>query len=52
VRGVQDIQTPPWTQPMPADQFVSFCTLEGQSSAVGLAVAGCMVAGRALPPGY
>ena len=22
VRGVQDTQTPPWTQPMPADQFV------------------------------
>lgn len=22
VRGVQDIQTPPWTQPMPPDQFV------------------------------
>jgi len=52
VRGVQDIQTPPWTQPMPTDQFVSFCTLEGQSSVAGLAVAGCMVAGRSLPPGY
>lgn len=23
VRGVQDIQTPPWVQPMPADTFVS-----------------------------
>lgn len=22
VRGVQDIQTPPWAQPMPADTFV------------------------------
>lgn len=22
VRGVQDVQTPPWTQPMPADSFV------------------------------
>lgn len=23
VRGVQDIVTPPWTQPMPPDQFVA-----------------------------
>jgi hypothetical protein len=27
VRGVQDIQTPPWTQPMPADVFVSVTTI-------------------------
>lgn len=23
VRGVQDVQTPPWTQPMPADTFIA-----------------------------
>ncbi|MDE2103879.1 MAG: hypothetical protein KGL39_41970 [Patescibacteria group bacterium] len=52
VRGIQDIQTPPWTQPMPADQFIYVCTPEGLSACAGQAIAGCMVAGRPLPPGY
>ncbi len=52
VRGIEDIQTPPWTQPMPSDQFTSICTLEGQTAVAGIAIAGCMVAGRQLPPGY
>lgn len=45
VRGVQDVQTPPWTQPMPADTFVAFCTPNGKTSIAGFAVAGCWIAG-------
>lgn len=45
-RSVPDTQTPPWTQPMPADQFVSgLCTIEGRSAYAGLAVAGCSISG-------
>lgn len=46
VRGVQDIQTPPWTQPMPADQFVYTCTLETVSATPGLAGPGCAIPSR------
>ena len=52
VRGIQDIQTPPWTQPMPADQFTYVCTPEGQTAIAGVAIAGCMTAGRVTLPGY
>jgi hypothetical protein len=46
VRGLPDIQTPPWAQPMPADQFVLTCTLEGVSAIPELAMPGCMIPGR------
>ncbi len=45
VRSVPDVQTPPWTQPMPADVFVPICTLTGRQGIAGLAIAGCSVAG-------
>lgn len=46
VRGVADVQTPAWTQPMPADQFVLTCTLDGSSAIPGIAMPGCMLPGR------
>lgn len=49
VRGVQDPQTPPWTQPMPADQFVAVCSPNQQSAYAGYAVPGCVVAGFISP---
>lgn len=42
VRGVQDIQTPPWTQPQ-SDAFIPVCTMEGISAMPGLAMPGCMI---------
>ena len=46
VRGVPDVQTPPWAQPWPADNFVPVCTPEGQSAEPALALPGCMIPGR------
>ena len=45
VRNVEDIQTPPWAQPMPANVFVYVCTLEGQQGIAGTSIAGCARAG-------
>jgi hypothetical protein len=49
VRAVPDVQAPPWTRPDQEPVFVptgSGCTVYGSSGIAGLAVAGCMVAGR------
>ena len=43
VRAVQDIQTPPWVQPKPADTFAAFCTPEGLSAIANMAVADCAI---------
>lgn len=45
VRNVPDVQTPPWTQPMPEDHFVAICSMTGRQGVAGLGVAGCAVAG-------
>jgi len=43
VRGIPDNQTPPWTQPEPADSFVTAdCTLLTRSAVPGYAVPGCV----------
>jgi hypothetical protein len=42
VRGVPDIQTPAWTQPMPADTFVAVCGPNDQSAIPDQAVPGCV----------
>jgi hypothetical protein len=44
VKSVTDNMTPPWTQPMPADVFVEFCTPNGSSAVADTAVADCAVA--------
>lgn len=49
VRGVQDIQTPPWAQ-IDEDTDLLICTLQNSSSVPGQAVAGCMTAGRPYIP--
>lgn len=46
VRSVPDVQTPPWTQPMPADTFRYVCTIEGQTSYADVATADCAIADR------
>lgn len=51
VRGIPDIQTPPWVQ-VPSQSFIRFCDPAGSSSIAGYAVAGCMIAGGKIPPGY
>lgn len=43
VRPVADVQTPPWTQPMPAGIFVYVCDPEGQTGIVGYATVGCAI---------
>ena len=44
VKGVPDNQTPPWTQPEPADTIVAFCTPNGMTAIADWAVANCAVA--------
>lgn len=56
VRGLQDIQTPPWAQDQ-TDFDVQICTFNGSSGISGVAVSGCMTAGRSVydptsVPGY
>lgn len=46
VRGVEDIQTPPWTQPMPSDQFTLVCNLDGMSAWPGVMLPGCALPSR------
>ncbi len=43
VRGIKDVQTPPWVQPMPGDIFARFCTPNGLSAVPGQAEPGCCV---------
>lgn len=43
VRGIPDQQTPAWTQPMPPDVFVAFCTPNGLTALVDFAIVDCVV---------
>lgn len=45
VKGVPDVQSPPWTQPPPGDIFVKFCTPNSRSSIPGYGTPGCMIPG-------
>lgn len=45
VRGVQDIQTVPFAQPQ-IDEYIYFCSLNGQSAIPGYAYPGCMIPGN------
>ena len=45
VRGVQDIQTVPWVQPINED-FVVFCTPNAITAIANFAVANCAIADR------
>jgi hypothetical protein len=47
VRGVQDVQTPPWVQP-PRDSFVQVCTYNGISAIPDLAIPDCAIPDRAV----
>jgi hypothetical protein len=49
VRSVPDVQTPPWTQPMPADVFINVCTPNGTSAVPAVAVPGCAIPGYLSP---
>ena len=46
VKGVVDIQTPPWSQPQPADVFVKSCDLNTMSAIPGRAGPGCLTPSR------
>lgn len=46
VRAIPDVQTPPWTQPMPAWSFASFCDLESVQPIVDIGTVDCMVIGE------
>lgn len=43
VRGLPDIQAPPWVQPPSGDIFVTTCSPSGVQAVPGLATAGCMI---------
>ena len=43
VRGIPDIQSPPWVQPPAADIFVKFCTPNGRTAYPGFAEPGCVL---------
>jgi hypothetical protein len=45
VRGEQDIQTVPWSQP-PTHLYVEVCTFDGISAVPGASLPGCMIPGR------
>jgi hypothetical protein len=45
VRGMQDIQAPPWVQ-APREIFVEVCTFNGRSAIPGLGEPGCMIPGN------
>ena len=49
VKGVPDIQAPPWTQPQPTDSFASTCTPNGMSAVPGTPIPGCFVPGYLHP---
>lgn len=49
VRGVKDVQTPPWVQPQPANTFANVCFPNGISCYCGTAVSGCCIAGYVSP---
>lgn len=44
VRGVADIQTPPWTRPQPDPVFTAYCTPNGRTAIADYAVADCAIA--------
>jgi len=44
VRGVQDKQAPPWTQPPPEATFVLYCTPNGRTAITDFAIAECAIA--------
>lgn len=50
VRGLPDGVPPPWVQPMPADQFIAMCTMNGQSAITDYAVADCSIADSDIIP--
>ena len=45
VKGVPDMQAPPWVQPPPANSFVEFCTPNDTNDIPGLAIPGCAIPG-------
>jgi hypothetical protein len=51
VRGVPDIQTPPWVQDQ-SNTFLAFCAYPGWTAIPGYMVPGCMIPGQKLIPGY
>jgi hypothetical protein len=46
VRGEQDVQTVPWSQPL-SKTFVTMCSFDGISAVPGVGLPGCMIPGRA-----
>ena len=54
VKGVPDIQTPPWTRPDPPPVFVTpntGCTAVGRSAIPDYAMPDCSIPDTLLPPG-
>lgn len=52
VRGVQDVQTPPWVRPDPAPTYILTCLPSGIVAISGYAVSGCMICGQKTWPGF
>jgi len=43
VRGVPDVQAPPWVQPGPEATFALYCTPNGRTAITDFAVADCAI---------
>ena len=43
VKGVADIQSPPWTRPPPEEVFATFCTPNGRTGISDYATADCWI---------
>ena len=43
VRGITEKPTPPWVQPMPADQFTAVCFPNDQTAYPDTAIPGCAI---------
>jgi hypothetical protein len=52
VRGVQDVQTVPWSQPERWVSVAPMCNVTISCCFAGIAVAGCLTPGQLLPPGF
>jgi hypothetical protein len=51
VRGIPDIQTPPWVQPLTVT-FTAFCSYPGWTAVPGYALPGCAIPGQGLIAGF
>lgn len=45
VRGVKDMQAPPWTRPDQGATYATFCSIPDRAAVPGIGIPGCMTPG-------